>query len=331
MNQHLINHIAIALDGSGSIGTIKHELGKVCDSLVEHLAQESKKYDQETRLSVYKFSREVENMYYDIDVLRIPKIGTDFYIGRDTALIDAAILTIDDLLLTPQKYGDHSFLVYLLTDGQNNVNNHLIRTLEGKINHLPDNWTIAGLVPDKYGITECARYGIPASNVRIWNTTGEGAKDVGAVVQQTTSNYMAQRARGIRGTKNLFQLDTSKLNSNTIKTTLQQLSPDQYYLLKVAKDSPIKEFVEAWKIAYVPGSAYYELMKPEKVQVHKQVIVQDRQNGKIYSGPNARQILGLPDHEVKVSPASHIGHRIFVQSTSINRKLIGGTELIVLK
>lgn len=331
MKQHLINHIGIALDGSGSIGHIKFELGKVCDSLVEYLAKESQSKDQETRLSIYRFSRIVENMYFDIDALRVPKIGTDFYIGNDTALIDAANLMIDDLTLTCQKYGDHAFLLYVLTDGQNNINNYAGPALSQKINNLPDNWTVAALVPNDNGIVECVRYGFPRQNVKVWDQNVQGVKDVGSVISVTTSSFMANRAKGIRGSKNLFQLNTSNLNSNTVKTALQQLDPKEYLLLKVSKDSPIKDFVESWKVSYVPGSAYYELTKPEKVQHHKQVIVQDRKNGKLYSGSNARQILGLPDYEVKVSPASHANHRIFVQSTSVNRKLVKGTELVVLK
>lgn len=331
MKQHLINHIAIALDGSGSIANIKHELGTIFDNLVEHLAHESKKYDQETRLSVYKFSNNVVNMYYDIDVLRMPKIGINFYIGGSTALIDAALLGIEDLQMTPQKYGDHSFLFYVLTDGENNINDHKANILNKTIKDLPENWTVAALVPNRAGINECVRYGFPNENVKEWSATSQGAKDVGNVVTKTTTNFMINRAKGVRGTKNLFQIDTSKLNTGTVKTALQQLSPQDYRILRVAADAPIKDFVEAWKITYVPGSAYYELTKPEKIQGYKQIIVQDKTNGKLYSGPNARQILGLPDHEVKVSPAQHTNHRIYIQSTSVNRRLIAGTELVVLK
>lgn len=42
-------------------------------------------------------------------------------------------------------------------------------------------------------------------------------------------------------------------------------------------------------------------------------------------------MLGLPDFEVKVNPASYGQYDIFVQSTSVNRKLIKGTKLLVLK
>jgi hypothetical protein len=59
--------------------------------------------------------------------------------------------------------------------------------------------------------------------------------------------------------------------------------------------------------------------------------VQDKVTGAIYVGVNARNLLGLPAQEVKVNPANVSAYNIFVQSTSVNRKLPKGTQLIVLK
>ena len=45
---------------------------------------------------------------------------------------------------------------------------------------------------------------------------------------------------------------------------------------------------------------------------------------------DARQLLGLPDYEVKVSPTSHPNYDLFIQSTSVNRKLLAGQRVMVL-
>jgi hypothetical protein len=79
------------------------------------------------------------------------------------------------------------------------------------------------------------------------------------------------------------------------------------------------------------GSAFYELVKPEKVQGKKQVMIRERQSGKVYSGHEARQLLNLPPYEVKVAAVDHPNYDIFVQSTSVNRKLVPGQEVIVVK
>lgn len=54
-------------------------------------------------------------------------------------------------------------------------------------------------------------------------------------------------------------------------------------------------------------------------------------NGQVYTGRAARDILGLPDTHVRVKPDHKPGVTIFVQSTSYNRKLIGGTRLLILR
>ena len=84
------------------------------------------------------------------------------------------------------------------------------------------------------------------------------------------------------------------------------------------------------KRAYRLGEGYYELVKSEKIQSKKQVAIFDRKRSELYTGAAARQLLGLPDQEVKVAPGYHKDFDIFVQSTSINRKLIAGQKLIVM-
>jgi len=41
-------------------------------------------------------------------------------------------------------------------------------------------------------------------------------------------------------------------------------------------------------------------------------------------------LLGLPDYEVKVNPAATPDFTIFIQSTSVNRKLLADTNLLIL-
>jgi hypothetical protein len=72
-------------------------------------------------------------------------------------------------------------------------------------------------------------------------------------------------------------------------------------------------------------------MKPETIQGHKNVIITDKVNGKAYIGEKARKLLQLPNFDVKVNPDMNGKYNLYVQSTSSNRRLIKGTQLIVLK
>lgn len=332
MKQNYINHIAILLDGSGSMHGLIREVVKVFDAQIKNLAQRSKEMNQETRVTVYQFDDDVECLAYDLDVLRIPDISKEYRANGGTALIDATLKCIDDLEKTATLYGDHSFLVICLTDGEENRSYNAASKLAAKIKSLPDNWTLGVFVPNAYGVSEAKKFGFPANNIQQWNTDAKGMQEVGKVIAQVTDNYMVARSKGIRGTKSLFNLDTSALSTNVVKTALEELRPSEYMLLTVHKDAVIKDFVESWtKDTYRPGSAYYQLTKSETVQAYKQICVQNKRSGKIYTGANARQLLGLPNSEVKISPAQHPDFDLFIQSSSLNRKLIGGTKLIVLK
>ncbi len=78
-------------------------------------------------------------------------------------------------------------------------------------------------------------------------------------------------------------------------------------------------------IASIKDSAFYELSKPEKVQGHKDIAIRDKTTG-------ARDLLGLPKYgDIRLAPLDHGNYNLFVQSTSVNRKLMNGTNLMIWK
>ncbi len=335
MISNYINHIAFALDSSQSIADsgLTDTIIKVFDNQIRYLAQRSKELEQETRVSIYTFADSVTPLVYDRDVLRLPSIEGLYQPAGWTAMIDGTLKAIEDLEKTAMLYGNHAMLVYTIGDGLENRSRNSPATLATKLKGLPDFWTTACFVPDQNGLFEAKKSGYLATNISIWDATSKkGVQEVGEVLRQTTDTFMRARATGVRGTKNLFSLDTSKVNTQAVKTTLKELSPTEYFVFPVGRKVAIKDFVESWtKEPYRIGSAYFALSKPEKVQSHKQICIQHKTTGKVYSGPNARKLLGLPDCEVKVAPADFNDYQIFTQSTSVNRLLVPGTNLLVMK
>lgn len=344
--QNIINHIVLVLDASSSmIGTAATQLVKVADNQITYLAQRSKELDQETRVTVYQFGSEgndstyrsygsrppskIECLVYDKDVLRVPSISQVYHAWGNTPLIDATVLALDDLAMTPEKYGEHSFLVYVLTDGKENDSRASSTELHQKIARLPDHWTLAAFVPDQIGVHEAKRFGFPAQNIAVWDaTTVAGVEEVGGTIRQATENFMQARATGVRGTRNLFSLAAPKLSE--VRSKLEALHPGQYRLYNVgSQPARIDEFVEEQtRRAYVRGEAYYQLVKREKVQVQKKIAIMGAKG--LYVGEAARDLLGLPDYAVDVAAEDHADYDIYVQSTSNNRKLVPGQKLLVL-
>lgn len=326
-----VDHIILILDGSGSMGKHHQNLVQVVDNQTRYLAEKYKQTEQETRISVFWFSGryEFECLVYDMDVLRVPSIHKLYRTENMTALIDASIKTIDDLLKVPTQYGDHAFLVYLLTDGLENHSAGTSSQLSNKLRSLPENWTFAGFVPDAEAKRQLEGCGVPAANIAVWDaSSSKGIDDVGKIIRTTTDQFKTNRAVGIRGTKSLFEMNT--VSSSDIVSKLTPLGQSNYRLLNVLFTQRADNFIyDQLGRPLRIGETYYELMKKETIQPQKNIAI--LYNGKVYVG-DARSLLGLPDYKVEVNPndGKYKGYKIFVQSTAPNRNLIGGTQALVI-
>lgn len=345
---HLINHVALVLDASGSMQTHESEVIRVGDNQIKRLAASSQRLDQETRVTVYVFAGTVTCLIYERDVLRLPSIASLYRANGQTALIDAAMLSQQDLAMTPQKYSNHAFLTILLTDGEENRSrNHSARDLTALLSAQPDNWTFAALVPNVMAKREAQNFGIPRDNIAIWDSSdADGMAEAGAVIDAATDSFMQMRAAGTRGTKRLFSTAADTVNKATVAAAgLVPLDPKAYVLVPVTKpranqgvQNKDKHWV--WEISqftrhatgnFTVGSVFYELSKKEKVQGNKGLAVLEIATSKVFTGDRVRELIGLPDADASVAPDFNPEYKIFVQSTSVNRHLVPGTKLLVLK
>lgn len=310
------------------MGHLSSDVVKVADNQITYLARRSQELDQETRITVYTFNSRgtVKCLIYDKDVLRMPSIASLYSTRGLTALVDATLMAIRDLKMTPEKYGEHAFLIYVLTDGQENNSASSPLTLKTEISSLPDHWTVATFVPDQMGKFEAKKFGFHPDNIAVWNTDSAGIAEVGETIRRTSEQFMQNRKAGIRGSKSLFKLNT--VSPSEIVSTLTPLSAIRYSIRSVGIDCRVDDFVTAVKGSYSQGEAYYELTKTETIQAKKKIAI--LYNGQLYGGSEARKLLGLPDQEVKVKPENYTSYKIFVQSGSVNRKLIGGTQVLIM-
>lgn len=333
-NENYINHISLVLDASYSMGRRATEVVKVADAQIAYLAQRSKELDQETRVTVYTFNDYVKCCIYDKDVLRLPSIASHYEIGGNTALLDATIKSQQDLAETAQRYGDHAFLTFVLTDGQENRSAHGARqVLKTMIEGMEDNWTLAVLVPDKLAEHDAKNHGFPKDNIAIWDVNSkEGLNEAASRIRVATNTFMENRSLGIRGSRTLFSTGVDTLNKAAIKNAkLKPISKSTYTVLDVTAPSPIRDYVQVCGLQFVIGKAFYQLTKTESIQSQKAIAIRNRKTGTFYTGADARDILNLPfGIEVRVKPDFNPDYDVFVQSTSVNRKLVPGTKLLVL-
>ncbi len=342
-SQNYINHVALVLDASSSMSHLSRKVVDVADQQIAYLARRSKELDQETRVTVYVFADKVQCVIYDKDVLRMPSLKQMYRTGGMTALLAATLKSQRELAQTAQLYGDHSFLTFVLTDGQENASHRcpdapagdpreLVQAVAKLIATQEDNWTLAVLVPDQMGKREAMQCGFPKDNIAIWDATStQGLEEAGQVIRQATENFMMGRAQGIRGSRAVFSTGADAVNKDTIKAAgLTPVKPSQYQLIPVARDAAIRDWVTECGHTYRTGCAFYQLSKSEKIQAKKQIAVLEKKTDRVYSGPEARALLGLPDTEDRVKPDHNDDFTIFVQSTSVNRKLVPHTRLLLM-
>lgn len=327
----LVNHVTFVLDASSSMHHLKHQNIATFKEQLKHHKESAQKFNQESRVSVYQFSDITSCICFDVDVNNAPDFSDKYDPYGNTALIDATIKAIEDLKKIPTVYGDHAFYIVVQTDGEENRSSNSAAILSNLIKSLPENWTVAVMVPNERARNNAVKYGFDVGNIQIWETTAKGLEEVATKLTTVTTDYYSSRSVGVKGTKNLFVPNTN-FDKSDVKNNLDPVKSGEYMLLPVHKKAAIKPFVESWtKEVYTPGASYFQLSKPEKVQAYKQVAIKDKTTGKVYAGTNARKLLQLPDYEVTIDAASHPKFDIFIQSMSVNRNLVPGTQLLILK
>ena len=338
INQSLINHVVLVVDRSDSMFALRQKVVEVFDQQVQDLARLSKENNQETRVSVYLFSNpgDIDCVVYDQDVLRLPSFKSHYWVFGMTALLDASALAITELKQTAVLHGDHAFLVYVLTDGEENRSKETTISAHHKLlGDLPDNWTVAALVPNTKGVELAQRFGFPTGNIMIWETTGQGLEAVSSKMTQATTSYMRARATGVRGTSTLFDIDTSALTKGVVASELPRLPCSIIATGNVQPKTWIRDFVEdKTGQPFRPGTAFYKIIKTEILRPGRDVAIVDKVTGIAYGGANARRLIGLPpagSHgEKRIHPDAHPTFDVYIQSASLNRYVDANSALLLV-
>ncbi len=358
-----INHVALVVDGSSSIADygLTKPIMDVLDGQVSWLAQLSKDTGDETRVSIYIFHESsVTCVAFDTDVLRLPSLRGHYRPYGGTPLLSGITQAVRDLKKTATMYGDHAFLVFALTDGEENTSHRATpattpQAMRLTLAELGPQWTVGVLVPNFQGKLRVQGFGFEPGNVAIWNTNAAGVAEVGEEIKAATSSYFATRAAGGQGTKTLFANNVS--TAQVASSGLSPVDPANFMIVPVAlaststlpvvipkksitqknphgiKHVEIMPFIEETGRRYVAGSTFYELVKSEKFDPHKEVVLIHRQTKQVYKGEQCKKLLGLGATSTRVRPQPVKGgdYDVFIQSTSVNRHLPIGTRVLIFK
>lgn len=333
--EQIKNHVVFVMDESSSMQDIRWKAIEAINLQFDEVKKNANRTGQKTVVSFIKFGNTPTVVYERVDVNSLTNIsGADYFPREMTALFDA----FGEAVKVAEKYNNDEVanLVMIVTDGEENVSKRLNaedvrRTIIKKAKE--GNWTFTFQLPKGHKHDFSRKFSVDLDNIQEWENTEIGTQAMTEVQTKGIGNYFDARSQGHRSVDTFYtQTDLSKLKPVQLKKTLVDIK-DRFKTFVVDKEQSIKEFVEK-KMGkeYVIGSAFYELTKPELVQPTKDVLIMEKNKEEVWGGEEARELIGLPvGVKAKVEPLNHAKYQVFVSSTSVNRKLVRGTKVLVDK
>lgn len=332
-------YIGLVRDHSGSMHSLRYEAMDDYNKTLSGV-RSSLTVDHTAYISVVECGHKSSasaKLVEAITSLREVKNITDYTVqGRGTPLWDSVGLIIENLEKIPVVESDNTaFLVMVTTDGEENASqNWTAASIQKKMQQLQatDRWTFVFRVPVGYK-RNLVSMGIADGNIMEWDQTEKDLLRAGEQTVTGIQNYFSERSRGVTHS-NTFYANVAQINKADLNANLEEVT-QEYNVVFVPNKydrAAIKDFCVDTVGGYMLGNALYQLSKPETVQERKEICIRDKYSGRIYRGKQARVLLGLPTYgNIKVAPGNGGNYDIFVQSTSVNRKLVKDTYLLYKK
>lgn len=252
--------------------------------------------------------------------------GTPLYdgIGNMIELFDS---------LPDAKDPNVSFLVMVTTDGEEAHSRvydqpKLAALIKARMGL--GNWTFVFRVPKNTRMDRITSLGVPLDNIQAWDTTSAGMAESTQVTAQAMSSYFTVRSAGAKSTGS-FYANAAAVNVAALEDISKKVS---LYVVPSDKNGiEIRDFILTKRTEYLKGAAFYQLTKTESRVSHtKMILIRDRATGKVFGGKDARTMIGLPtDRNARLHPGDHKAFDLFIQSESVNRKLVADTGVIYWK
>jgi Mg-chelatase subunit ChlD len=321
----------LVVDDSTSVQAYRHEMAESINKTIADLKAEAYRSGQAIDMSLYYFANwrsKVEFRNLDVKEVKNQPVR---YPSGGTPLFSAVEDAITDHLQPERADEDVAYLLMVITDGEDNESRdssgNTMKRLFDRV--VPtDRWTITFQMPPGKKFAFCNRYGISPGNCVEWELSARGLRETTVLRTSAIQNYTTSRAKGIHSL-NTFYTDLSGLDGSDLRKNLVDIQSKVKHFT-VTAETEIRPFVESQTgLPYEAGSVFYALTKPELVQDTKKLLIQEKSTRAIFAGNQARTLLGLPSGvDCKVKPGNHGNFDLYVQSTSVNRKLVRGTRVV---
>lgn len=333
-----LTDVIFVLDRSGSMSGLYAQAVKNLDDQIATIRKAAGPNDR-YRISVINFDSSVTRTLIAQDVALVDQASRLYgYPGGSTRLHDAVLDAISLANHLDTKDKQHAFLISVVTDGEENASNAHHVNVSSKVGECirGDRYTFAYAGP-RNSESRATLMGFLSGNITTWDQTVAGTIHLNAVSNTSLNSYTTSRSRGIVSSTSFYAQPTT-LNAESFADKLDDKLDDvsdKVQVERVTANDPlvIQKFCEKKIGSFPKGKIYYQLTESEKVQDYKQLIIQDTATGNFYQGWKAAQkLLSIPSFQgtVRIKPGSLGEFKVFIQSTSVNRKLVPGTAVVYL-
>jgi hypothetical protein len=332
--------ISIVRDHSASMSGLAKGALNDYNILLEGIKQSMAEEKQEAFLSVVQcgVGRTADVVREKTNVPLDNVVGINSYLtnGNATPLFDSigeAIKAIEEAPYKDVADPTTAFLVMIITDGEENASrNWSVVSLRNKISELQatDKWTFVFRVP-RGSKQKLMQMGFHEGNILEWDQNEKALAASTVATVSSTKEYFKSRSTG-KTSSTSFYTNLADLSAKDVAKTLDRVYDYKISDVEAAENGKaIREFCLDKFGTFSPGHALYELTKRETVQEYKKICIRDRKTGEIFAGHDARSMLGLPTYgNIRLIPDNHGQFELYVQSNSVNRKLVTGTKVIYL-
>lgn len=332
------NYIGFVNDHSGSMRNLANAALKDYNANIEAIKNAATREMQDTVVSVTGIgvngSGDQIERQVTVSNPHVLRPRTHWETNGGTPLYDGIGDMIEMLEILPDAHKpDVSFLIMITTDGEEaHSRKHNAATLGNKIREkqFTQRWSFVFRVPKSSDISKILALGISRDNIQQWETTDKGMEESTINTTQAMDSYFSARSAGVKSTT-AFYANAASVNLAALEDISSKVS---LYAVPVEQNGiEIRDFILKHRMEYLKGSAFYQLTKTEsKVSHTKLIVVREQATGKVFSGKDARSMIGLPtDRNARLHPGDHKNYDIFIQSESVNRKLVGGSGVIYWK
>jgi hypothetical protein len=323
--------VFFVLDDSGSIENsgITKDVHQAFNNYLTDFSEDASQSGDDVKVTLYLFGHEINREFWNVPAQHLKPLERYAPNQHKTKLFEATVRAIKDAVALEKEDGsDIAVLIIVITDGHNNDFKVSAATMKSEIEKVQrtGRYTMAFMLPPGSKRSFCREFGISEGNVTEWEPTRAGVAKARDANKAGITNYLKNRRSGVTST-GTFYSDMSNVSSQDVRKALNDVS-GRCVIMNVLRKERMDDLCRREAHVYVRGCGFYQLVKTELVQSYKKIIIMEKGKTSVYYGPEARDLLGLPNSNTKVTPGDHANFLIFVQSTADNRAPDPGTQVV---